>query len=162
TNVTIGGTGPFNTDPIHNLGYIVLANSISTGGNNYNLTKVGQNQVSVFNATVDSALGNIDVQQGMLNFQGSTSSMGNPASNITVRAGAILSFYDTSTVWTKNFILFGDGSTPNIFNYDGTHTIAGPVTLNGNCVFGGAPVGRGAPVSITFNGPLSGSGALIK
>ncbi len=161
-NVTIGGTGPFNTDPIHNLGYIIMSGTLSTGGSNFNLTKVGLNQVSVFNATVDAALGNIDVQQGMLNFQGSTTSMGNPASNITVRAGAILSFYDTTTPWAKNFILFGDGSTPNIFNYDGTHTIVGPVTLNGNCVFGGAPPGRGAPVSITFNGPLSGTGALIK
>src|SRR5262249_50040704 len=29
-------------------------------------------------------------------------------------------------------------------------------------VFGGAPLGRGAPVSMTFNGPLNGPGALIK
>ncbi len=162
TNTTFGGTGPFNTDPIQNLGYFFIDGTLSTGSTNYDLTKVGGNQISFINASVDPALGNIDVQQGMLNFQGTTSSMGNPASNITVRAGAILSFYDTTTPWSKNFILFGDGVTPTIWNYDGSHTIIGPVTLNGNVVFGGAPAGRGAPVSMTFDGPISGSGALIK
>jgi autotransporter-associated beta strand protein len=88
--------------------------------------------------------------------------MGNPASNIIVRAGATISFYDTTTPWDKKFRLFGNGSTPNIWNYNGTHTIVGTMELNGNCLFGGAPVGRGIPVSITLSGPVSGTGSLIK
>jgi autotransporter-associated beta strand protein len=160
-NATIGGSGPFNVDPIHNLGYFVISGTFSSSGTNFNLTKVGQNQVSLINATVDPALGNIDIQQGMLNFQSGTTSMGNPASNIIVRAGAELSFYDTTALWVKNFILFGDGVTPSLFNYSGasgTHTIGGPVTLNGNCVFGG----RGSGFSMTFQAPIGGTGALIK
>jgi len=159
---TLGGTGPVNTDPIQNLGYFVIADGLSSGSSPFVLTKVGQNQVTIINATVDPALGHIDVQQGMLNFQGATSSMGNPASNIIVRAGAILSFYDTSTPWDKNFVLFGNGLTPNIWNYNGTHSIVGSVTLNGSCVFGGAPLGRGVPVSITLNGRVTGTGGIIK
>ena len=162
TNATIGGTGPFNTDPIQNLGYFVITDGLNSGGNALTLTKTGLNQVSIINANVDSALGHIDVQQGMLNFQGSTTSMGNQASNIIVRAGATVSFYDTGTFWDKKFVLFGNGSTPNMWNYNGTHAIIGSVTLNGNCVFGGAPLGRGVPVSITLNGPVTGTGGLIK
>jgi len=161
-DTTIGGTGPFNTDTIQNVGYFAITGTLNTGGSNYNLVKVGLNQISIIGANVDSALGNIDVQQGMLTFESGTTSMGNPASNVTVRAGAILAFYDTTTPWDKNFILFGDGTTPNLWNYNGSHTIIGAVTLNGNCVFGGAPLGRGAPVSMTFNGPIGGPGALIK
>jgi autotransporter-associated beta strand protein len=162
TNATIGGTGPFNTDPIQNLGYFAITDGLNSGSTAFTLTKVGLNQVSLINATVDSALGHIDVQQGMLNFQGTTTSMGDPTSNIVVRAGATLSFYDTSTLWDKKFMLFGNGSTPSVWNYDGTHAIVGTVILNGNCVFGGAPVGRGVPVSITLNGPVTGTGGLIK
>ncbi|HXI72295.1 MAG TPA: autotransporter-associated beta strand repeat-containing protein [Verrucomicrobiae bacterium] len=161
-SATFGGSGPWNTDPIQNLGYFVVTANLSTSGTNYNLTKTGANQISLFNATVDPALGNLNVQQGMLNFQGSTTSMGDPGSNLTVSAGATISFYDTATVWDKKFILNGDGVTPNIWNYNGTHTIAGAMTLNGSCVFGGAPVGRGLPVSITLSGPLSGGGSFIK
>ena len=161
-DTTFGGSGSWNTDPVRNNGYWAVASSLSTGGSSYNLTKTGPNQVSLINVTVDDALGNINVLQGMLNFQGGTTSMGNPANNITVSAGATLSFYDTSVPWAKNFILFGDGVTPNIFNYDGTHIIAGPVTLNGNCVVSGAPAGRGIAATITMNGPITGSGALIK
>ncbi|HSU53394.1 MAG TPA: hypothetical protein VLT36_04985, partial [Candidatus Dormibacteraeota bacterium] len=133
----------------------------NTGSNSFSLTKAGPNQISLNNATVDPALGHIDVQAGMLNFQGSTSSMGNPASNIIVRAGATLSLYDTTTPWDKHFILFGDGTTPNIWNYNGTHTIAGSIAMNGSCVFGGAPAGRGVPVSVTLAAPVIGTGALI-
>jgi autotransporter-associated beta strand protein len=162
TNVTIGGSGHWNTDPILNLGYFVIVDSLSSGATPYALTKLGANQVSLMNAVVDDALGDIDVQNGMLNLHGSTTSLGNPASNIFVRAGATLSFYDTGAAWSKKFVLFGDGVNPNLFNYNGSHTIAGPITLNGNCVFSGAPVGRGLPVSLTCNGPITGAGALIK
>jgi autotransporter-associated beta strand protein len=161
-NATIGGSGHWNTDPILNLGYFVIADSLLSGGVSNALTKVGQNQVSIMNAFVDPALGDIDIKDGMLNFHGTTTTMGDPTSNLLVRAGATLSFYDTSAPWDKKFKFFGDGVNPTVFNYNGTHTIMGSIELNGNCLFSGAPLGRGVPVSMTFNGPIAGSGALIK
>ena len=49
-----------------------------------------------------------------------------------------------------------------MFNWNGANTIAGPVTLNGNCVIGGAPADRGAPISLTLGGPVDGTGSLTK
>jgi autotransporter-associated beta strand protein len=163
-DATVGGSGPWDTDPVKNLGWWGINNgTLSTGTSNYNLTKVGLNQFGLSGGTsVDSALGNIDVQQGLLAFQGGVSSMGNPASNITIRAGATVSFFDTSTQWDKNFILLGDGATANLFNYDGNNTIIGRITLNGNCVSGAAPPARGSPISLALNGPIVGTGSLIK
>ncbi len=162
-NLTVGGSGPWDTDPVKNLGvWGINSAALSTSGNAYSLTKVGQNQFGLSSATVDPALSNIDVQQGLLALQGSTDTLGNPANSITVRAGASVSFYDTGTAWDKKFILFGDGVTPNLFNYNGANVVAGQVTLNGNCVFGAAPFSRGTPVSLSMNGPIGGTGSLTK
>jgi fibronectin-binding autotransporter adhesin len=163
-DTTVGGSGPWDTDPVKNLGvWGINGGTLSTASSNYNLVKVGLNQFGLSGGTtVDPALGNIDVQQGLLALQGGVTSLGDPGSNITVRAGATVSFYDTSTAWAKNFILFGDGTTPNLFNYNGVNTVASPVTLNGSCVFGAAPLSRGTPVSLILSGPVGGTGNLIK
>jgi autotransporter-associated beta strand protein len=162
-NTTVGGTGVWDTDPVKNLGvWGINANSLSTSGNGFSLTKVGPNQFGLSDATVDTALGDITVQQGLLALQGGTSSLGNPANTLTIIAGATVSFFNTSTPWDKKFVLFGDGSTPNFFNYNGANTIVGQITLNGNCVFGAANAARGTPVSLAVNGPIIGTGSLIK
>jgi fibronectin-binding autotransporter adhesin len=163
-DTTVGGSGPWDTDPVKNLGvWGINGGTLSTGSSNYNLVKVGLNQFGLSGGTtVDAALGNIDVQQGLLALQGGVDSLGNPGSNITIRAGATVSFYDTTTAWSKNFILFGDGINPNLFNYNGANTIVGPITLNGNCVIGAAPLSRGAAVSLTLNGTISGTGSFVK
>ena len=83
---------------------------------------------------------------------------GRSPSNIIVRAGATVSFYDTGTQWDKKFVFFGNGSNPNLFNYNGNNIIVGEVTLNGNCVIGAAPSARGTPVSLALNGPIKGTG----
>jgi len=163
-DTTVGGSGPWDTDPVKNLGVWGLnSGTLSTGSSNYNFIKTGLNQFGLSGSTtVDPALGNIDVQQGLLALQGSVSSLGDPGSNITIRAGATVSFFDTTTLWVKNFILFGDGATANLFNYDGANTIAGPITLNGSCVFGAAPLARGTPLSLTISSAIGGSGSLLK
>jgi len=161
-HTAFGGSGAWNTDPVLNVGLWTLRASLSTGNQPYNLTKVGPNQVTLAGVAVDAALGDIEVQQGLLDFRGGTTSMGNPANTLTVRAGATVSFFDTTTAWDKKIMFFGDGVTPNLFNYNGANTIAGAVTLNGNCVVSAAPPDRGAPASLTLNGPLGGSGVLIK
>jgi len=73
-----------------------------------------------------------------------------------VAAGATLQLYNTTTPWDKRFLLNGDGITATINNGSGDNTIAGPVTLNGDCVFnaGGS--------SLTLGGQIGGNGNLIK
>jgi autotransporter-associated beta strand protein len=162
-DTTVGGSGPWDTDPVKNLG--VWGNSggtLSTSGNSYSLTKVGLNQFGLSDTTVDSALGHIIVKQGLLALQGNVTSLGNPASNLVIQAGGTVSFYNTGVPANKNFILFGDGTTANLFNYNGPNVVVGPVQLNGPCVFGAAPLSRGSPVSLTMNGPIGGTGSLTK
>jgi len=160
---TFGGSGPWNTDPVLNRGrWDIRGGTLNTGGQPFNLIKRGSNQVTLAATTVDGALGDIDVQQGLLGLEGATTSLGAPASNLTVRAGATVSFFDTTTAWDKRFVLFGNGVTPNFFNWNGANTVAGPVTLNGNCILGAAPPDRGMPVSLTLSGAVAGSGSLTK
>jgi autotransporter-associated beta strand protein len=161
-HTTFGGSGPWDSDPVKNVGLWGIQGSLNTGGNAYRLTKVGLNQVGLSDTTIDAALGDIDVQQGLLAFQGSTTSMGNSANTISIRAGATVSFYDTVTAWNKQFALFGNGTTPNLLNYNGANTIAGPLTLNGACVVSCVPIARGNPITLTLSGAIGGTGSLIK
>jgi autotransporter-associated beta strand protein len=162
-NTAFGGSGPWSTDPVQNSGRMdINGNTLSTGNQPYTLTKVGLNQVTLRDCTVDTALGNIDVQAGLLALQGGTSSLGNPNSTLTVQPGASVSFFDTATPWDKKFVLVGNGTTASLINYNGNNTIMGPVMLDGNCVVSSVPADRGLPVSLTLLGPLGGTGALIK
>jgi autotransporter-associated beta strand protein len=130
--------------------------TLSTGGHAYKLTKTGGNQISLVAVDVDPALGVVDIQQGLLGWETATSSMGNPASNLFVQAGATLSFYNASTAWNKVFVLYGDGVTATVTNWSGANVMAGPVQLNGNCVF----VGGGT--SLALSNAVSGTGTLTK
>jgi autotransporter-associated beta strand protein len=162
-DTTFGGSGPWNTDPVLNRGRWDIRNgSLNTSSQAFTLTKVGSNQVTLAGTTVDPALGDINVQQGALGFEGATTSMGDPAKTLTVSAGATVIFFDTITEWDKKFVLHGNGVAPSLFNWNGANTIAGPVTLNGNCVIGGAPADRGAPISLTLRGRVDGTGGLTK
>jgi fibronectin-binding autotransporter adhesin len=162
-DTTFGGSGPWNTDPVLNFGFWAIRNGeLSTGNQPRNLVKTGGNQTTLADLTVDAALADIDVQQGLLSFDGATTSMGDPTKTMTVRSGATLSFSNTGTPWDKKFVLFGNGSTSTLFNYNGANTVAGPITLNGNVIVSAAPPDRGAPESLTLNGTISGSGGLTK
>jgi autotransporter-associated beta strand protein len=157
-DTSIGGAGPWN--PVNNVGRWDLRNgtlsTLGTTGHPYKLTKVGNNQISIVGITVDSALGDIDITGGLMGWETSTTSMGNPASNLFVRAGATLSFYNASTAWNKVFKLYGDGVTATVTNWSGSNVMVGPVTLNGSCVF------AIASTAVTLTGPVGGSGGLIK
>ena len=135
---------------------------LSTGGQPHRLTKVGGSRLSLFNVTVDPALGDILLQQGELDLGDYTTGLGNPASNLIVTVGATLSFFAnnppgaTTSLWNKVFILNGDGLTSTINNRGGgAHTLIGPVTLNGPCVWNGAFTNRG---NIGGTGSLTRSG----
>jgi fibronectin-binding autotransporter adhesin len=151
-DTAFGGTGRWNVVR----GGDRNAAFLSTGGQPYRLTKLGSNQISIISATVDPALGDIDVQQGLLSFENDTSSMGNPASNCWVRAGATLAFWGTTNLWEKNFALFGDGTNISLYNWSGANTLAGPVALNGDCLV------TVAGTTLTARRPFTGTGVLRK
>ncbi len=162
-DTTFGGVGPWNPSANINRWDIRAASNsstngctLSTGGHPYKLTKTGGNQISLVAVNMDPALGDIDIQQGLMGWETVTSSMGNPASNIIVRAGATLSFYNASTAWNKHFILYGDGIHTNLYNWSGANIIIGPVQLNGNNVF------WGGGTSLLLSNVVSGSGGIIK
>jgi fibronectin-binding autotransporter adhesin len=133
---------------------------LSSGGNPFKLTKVGNSRLSLFNVTVDPALGDIEIKGGEFEVGDYTTGLGNTASNLIVDAGATFQFFAnnppgaTTSLWNKVFILHGDGvaNTINVRG-GGPHTMIGPVQLNGSCIFSG---------SITNRGPISGTGSLTR
>ena len=134
-----------------------VSGTFSTGGQPFNLTKAGSaNQISLADLSLDAALFNIDVQQGMLAFENTTTSMGNPAGTLTVESGATLALTQTTNPWNKIIYLNGDGLAKTISSTGGSNNITGPITMNGACVF---DVAGGV---LTFNGPASGAGSLTK
>jgi autotransporter-associated beta strand protein len=158
-DTTFGGTGRWD---IRGAGA-----SLSTGGSPFNLTKTGTNQISFVATTVDPALANITLSQGILAFQTSTSSMGDPTKTLTISPGATLDFYNTIAVMSKVTILNGgtlwaeSGSgTQNTFAGDITVTSSGGTFDAGSALTGGTA----HPTSVlTLSGPITASaGALTK
>ena len=91
-DTTIGGISPTASNPgLPNNQYIgrwalraqTGSSILSTGGNAYNLTKTGNNQIMLVNANTDSALANVTVNEGVLSLEGTTT-LGNPSNTITV------------------------------------------------------------------------------
>lgn len=151
-DTTIGGAGNWE---MNNSGG---AASLSTGGEPFNLTKVGGNTITLENLTTfDVALANIDIQAGTLLFNGITPDMGDPTQTLTVETGASLAFGSDNIVWNKQFVFNGDGSTLTVNAEGGANDVlAGPVTLNGDVVFD--VTGTQLIVSNT----VSGSGGVVK
>jgi len=133
--------------------------SLSTGGASYNITKVGTNQVSLVGVSVDSMLGDVDIQKGVFGIQTSTVStsggFGDPTKTITVHSGAQLETWGlgASTPLPKQIVL-QDGAT--IQNDSGVTVISGNVSMTGNALF----IAGGT--SLSFSAPISGSGSVIK
>ncbi len=136
--------------------------SLSTGGHAYNITKLGNNQVSIVNVAVDPTLANVDIQSGIFSMEG-TSNLGDPAKTVTVATGAMLQFYRLSTPLNKNVVLNGG----TIFAQSNTlatdNTIVGSIALGdsgGILNAGGSRVDNttaDATVRMTINGQISGS-----
>ncbi len=152
-DTTFGGTGRWDIRGTNNsVAFAIL----STKGNPYNLTKVGGNQISLGAVNVDAALGNIDIQQGIMSFENATTSMGNSTNTLTVESSATLSFSQTTGGWNKVFVLNGDGLSSTINNSGGSNTMAGLVTLYGNCIL------SVSGTALTLDGPVTGAGNLNK
>jgi autotransporter-associated beta strand protein len=145
-NTTVGGSGRWD----------IRANptaSLSTGSNSYSLTKVGANQISIVDAVVDPALGDINVNAGIFSVEAGAGA-GDPTKTLTLASNATLQFFNRTVVWNKNHLLFG-GST--VLNNSGDNTMDGAMTLSNGAVnfnVGGA--------ALTVRGPIGGNGALTK
>src|SRR5580765_4531954 len=86
-NVTFGGSARWDIRA-------GTVSSLDTGGQPFNITKVGTNQVSLVSITnVDAALGDIDIQQGTFSVQNNTGQLGDPSKTITVRTNATLDLF---------------------------------------------------------------------
>src|SRR5581483_10808274 len=106
---------------------------LTTSNQPFSITKVGSNQISLVNVNVDPALAHINIQQGIMGFEGNTT-LGNPLSNLTVSAGATLNFFQPAGVsndFTKVFVLNGDGVNPTLRNQSGNSTLHGAMSLSG-------------------------------
>jgi autotransporter-associated beta strand protein len=132
------------------------AATLTTGGAAYNLTKVGNNQVSLVGVNVDSALADITVSNGIFSVETTTTSLGNPANFLTVYTGGTLQFFGTSTPWDKRFVFYGNGVSNIVNNANGNNTIFGPVTLNGAVVI------TAGGTSLNIDGSIGGTGGIVK
>ncbi|MGA2060031.1 MAG: autotransporter-associated beta strand repeat-containing protein [Thermoguttaceae bacterium] len=161
TQTPPGGTGFGRWDIRANSGA-----TLSTGGNAYNLTKVGANQVSFVATTVDTALGDININQGFLGFQTSTNGMGDPNKSVTIASGAALEFYSTTNAMNKKCVLNG-GTIWGESGSGSQNTFSGPITVNstGGVFDAGGGLTGGAPKSsavLTISGAISGAGGVTK
>lgn len=149
-HTTFGGTGRWDIRGV--------LSQLSTGGNAYNLTKVGPNQISLVATTVDPALANVWVQEGIFSIETTTTGLGNPASTLTIAQGATLQLYNLQNALDKIIVLNGDGSTTTLNCGAGVgNAVNGSVTLNGTCI-----VNTAAGTILSWNGTVGGTGSLIK
>jgi autotransporter-associated beta strand protein len=129
--------------------------SLLTSGKPWNITKVGTNQVSLVAVNpIDSALGDIDIQQGMFAIQTSTTQVGDPTRTITVSSNAILEMWALSGSPLNKQIVLNNGA--NLYNDSGASIVIGPLTLEGSNSF------NINGTSLTINSALGGTGSLYK
>jgi autotransporter-associated beta strand protein len=131
--------------------------SLSTAGAARKITKVGGNQIGIVGATVDSALGDIEVQAGIFSMEAATTSLGNSASNLIVWPGATFQMFAITNLLNKVFTLGGDGVANTISATSGGNTIIGPMNLTNNCIFN-----VNNAVSLTLSNVLTGPGMITK
>lgn len=155
-DTTFGGSGRWDLRAAGGTGGDPATASLSTSGQAYKLTKIGTNIVNIVSTTVDPALGDIDVRQGTLAFEGNTTSAGNPAATLMVQSGATLRFFQWTNLFNKQIVLNGSGTNNTLDNNSGANTVIGPISLNGNCWIS---VGG---TSLTLSNTISGTGNLIK
>jgi len=152
---TFGGTGDW--DIRNSSGNSATADATLSGA--FNLTKTGTNSISFRGVTVDTGLGNIDVQAGSLTFTATASaplnSLGNSSATATVFSNAMLTLDTIGTVPAKNFVLNNGGTLKS----SGTNTLNSPVTLSG-AANNTISVGTGAQFTITS--AIGGGGGFSK
>lgn len=135
--------------------------SLSTMGNAWTLTKVGPNLFGLVGVAVDSALGEILVQEGNLRIEAGTSpSLGNPNLPMTIWSNARLSVYNLSAPLTKQIVM-RDGAIIEQISPSGGHTF----TNNGSIVLSNGMArftSSDGNLETHIYGPMSGAGGWVK
>jgi alpha-galactosidase len=153
-DATLGGTGDW---AIHGTNDATLSATLSTESKAQTIYKTGPNTVALKSVNLDPVLADIHISQGSLAFEFATTSLGNPAKTITVGPGASLSLGYCSNVLNKKLVLMGDdGITAALNNVGGSNTVAGPISLAGDCGIGGNDG------TLILGGSVSGGGGLVK
>ena len=127
--------------------------------NGYTLSKLGTNIFSVINVDVNPGGGHIALKEGILWLVYDTRLNGSAANFLTVSNDARMVFYElwNSQPWTlalnnRSQLAVISGAVPlNVWD--------GPATLNGTAFLDGY---GSAALSMKINGPISGTGSLVK
>lgn len=153
-DTTLGGTGRWDirSPTVSN----PSGSALSTLGQPWKLTINTSAQVSLVGATVDPALGDVEVTNGTLSIEEATTGIGNPANTLTVDTGATLQFFALTNLLNKNIVLNGDGTHNTLNNSSGNNTVIGPMTVNGSCLF------NAGGTSLTLSNTITGSGSITK
>jgi autotransporter-associated beta strand protein len=145
--------------------------SNSPAGSHYNIAKVGGNEIAFSGLAVDSGMGNIDIQNGLLSVETTTTGLGDPTKTLAVENGATLQLYAlTTNQVNKQIVLNGNGlnqllGTINIGSGSGSNnTVIGPMTLNGDVqvTYRAAATGAQGPGVLTLSNAITGTGSLTK
>lgn len=134
--------------------------ALSSGGQPYDVTFVGNGYFQWKRLAVDPALADLNVTAGM-NFGviGSTT-LGNPTNTLTLAAGSQLTFYaDDTGVAVNKRVLFNDGA--KIANGWWWNSITGPIVLTNSSGSGYCEVENSSD-PLTFSGELTGDGIIYK
>ena len=156
-NMTLAGNATVGANNRWDLRWdgVTLA-TLSTKSNAFNLSKVGTNGFTLVGVKVDPMLANVNIQEGYLQMETSTTSLGNPTNTLTVSPRAVLTMYNATNLLNKLIVVNSGGV---VSNGSGACTIVGPVTLQA----GTNPVTFGiGGTSLTMVGPLGGAGTLVK
>jgi fibronectin-binding autotransporter adhesin len=129
--------------------------------NGNNLTKVGGNQISIVNATIENLLGtggNIDVQTGAFSIEHGTTTTG--AGSITYEQFVPAQFFNLTGSVTYPMTMKGNNVIGN--SSTGLATLASAITLDGPVTLvpltNGAIVPNSANLPLILAGNISGSG----
>ena len=148
---TFGGSADWD---IHSTANGTSDATLSTGNNNFKLTKTGTNTVTLFGVQVDGSLGDIDIQAGSLSVERNTTSLGDSGATVTVFTNATLQFQNASNTWNK-IVVLKDGGTLRGIN---RNEFAGPITLESG--IGNLLTGTGA--QLILDAAIGGAGSLSK
>ena len=146
-DTTFGGNGRWD---IRNPGTGASAYLV---GNSHNLTKVGTNVASLADLG-ETSLHNININQGCLMFEGSTTP-GDSGGTVTVSSGGTLEMHNNDNVFNKNLILNG-GAFALSADYPGEYVLDVPIPISGS-----GTLSNSIGTTLTVTGAVSGTGDLI-
>ena len=154
-NTTLGGNSRWDIRLFSGVG------TLSSFGQPYVLTKTGPNTIGLADISVDAALGNLAILQGVLSIETGTAGLGNPSAAATVYNNAALNLHSLTTPLNKIIVLDDGGKLSHSGPLSGgvNSAVSGSITLsNGN-----AFVENSSTVySLQLNNTVTGAGNLNK